>query len=66
MAPAATGRGPQLVAGDRVGTIDLGLKAQTDLRMAVLRKLDAAGIAIPYPQRDVHLRAAAEALQRVS
>jgi len=44
-----------------VSTIDLGLKAQTAIRVAVLRKLDAAGISIPFPQRDVHLHAVAGA-----
>jgi small-conductance mechanosensitive channel len=38
-----------------VSTIDLGPQAQTALRIAVLRKLEAAGIEIPFPQRDVHL-----------
>jgi len=44
-----------------VRTVDLGLKAQTAIRVAVLRKLDAAGIAIPFPQRDVYLHAVGEA-----
>ena len=44
-----------------VSTIDLGLKAQTAIRVAVLRKLDAAGISIPFPQRDVYLHAVADA-----
>jgi small-conductance mechanosensitive channel len=26
--------------------------------MAILRTLDAAGIAIPFPQRDLHIRCA--------
>ncbi|HRI17949.1 MAG TPA: mechanosensitive ion channel, partial [Burkholderiaceae bacterium] len=38
-----------------VSTIDLGLQAQNALRIAVLAKLDAAGITMPFPQRDVHL-----------
>lgn len=38
-----------------VHTVDVGVKAQTALRVAILRKLDAAGIAIPFPQRDVHV-----------
>jgi small-conductance mechanosensitive channel len=32
-----------------VKTIDLGLQAQNALRMAVLRKLESAGIAMPPP-----------------
>lgn len=38
-----------------VSTIDLGLQAQNALRVAVLAKLGAAGIDIPFPQRDVRL-----------
>ena len=38
-----------------VPTVDVGLQAQNALRVAILRKLDAAGIAIPFPQRDVHV-----------
>jgi hypothetical protein len=38
-----------------VPTVDVGLPAQNALRVAILRKLDAAGIAIPFPQRDVHV-----------
>jgi hypothetical protein len=38
-----------------VSTIDLGPQAQTALRIAVLHKLEASGIEIPFPQRDVHL-----------
>ncbi len=43
-----------------VESIDVGLQAQTNLRMAVLRKLAEAGIEIPFPQRDVHVRYAAD------
>jgi small-conductance mechanosensitive channel len=32
------------------------VQAQNGLRMAILRTLDAAGIAIPFPQRDLHIR----------
>ncbi len=39
-----------------VESIDVGLQAQNGLRMAVLGKLAAAGIEIPFPQRDVHIR----------
>ena len=38
-----------------VQTVDVGLQAQNALRVAILQKLDAAGIAIPFPQRDVHV-----------
>jgi small-conductance mechanosensitive channel len=39
-----------------VESIDVGLQAQNSLRMAVLRKLGEAGIEIPFPQRDLHIR----------
>ena len=39
-----------------VESVDIGLQAQNGLRMAILRTLDAAGIAIPFPQRDLHIR----------
>ena len=39
-----------------VESIDIGLQAQNSLRMAVLRKLAEAGIEIPFPQRDLHIR----------
>ena len=38
-----------------VPTIDVGLQAQNALRVAILRKLETAGIAIPFPQRDLHV-----------
>ena len=41
-----------------VQTVDVGLQAQNALRIAILRKLDKAGIEIPFPQRDVHIRPA--------
>ena len=34
----------------------IGLQAQNSMRMAVLRALDEAGIEIPFPQRDLHIR----------
>jgi potassium-dependent mechanosensitive channel len=37
-----------------VPTLDVGLQAQNALRVAILRKLGAAGIAIPFSQRDPH------------
>ena len=43
-----------------VPTLDVGLKAQNALRVAILRKLRAAGIAIPFPQRDLHVQVASE------
>jgi len=39
-----------------VESIDVGLQAQNGLRTAVLRALAEAKIAIPYPQRDLHIR----------
>ena len=39
-----------------VESIDIGVQAQNSLRMAVLRALDEAGIEIPFPQRDLHIR----------
>ena len=43
-----------------VPTLDVGLQAQNALRVAILRKLGAAGIAIPFPQRDLHIQAASD------
>jgi small-conductance mechanosensitive channel len=40
-------------------SVDVGLQAQNNLRRAILAALNAAGIEIPYPQRDVHVRASA-------
>jgi small-conductance mechanosensitive channel len=39
-----------------VESVDVGLQAQNGLRMVVLRALDEAGIEIPFPQRDLHVR----------
>ena len=39
-----------------VESVDIGMQAQNSLRMAVLRALDEAGIEIPFPQRDLHIR----------
>jgi small-conductance mechanosensitive channel len=33
-----------------------GFGMLTELRVAIYAKLDAAGIEIPFPQRDLHLR----------
>ena len=41
-----------------VHTVDVGLQAQNALRVAILRQLEKAGIAIPFPQRDVHIHSA--------
>jgi potassium efflux system protein len=49
-----------------VQTVDVGLQAQNALRVAILQKLDAAGIAIPFPQRDVHVISADERSRPVS
>lgn len=38
-----------------VHSVDVGLEAQNALRVAILRKLDEAGIVMPFPQRDVHI-----------
>ena len=35
-------------------SVDVGLQAQNALRIAILRKLDEAGIDIPFSQRTVH------------
>ena len=43
-----------------VHTVDVGLQAQNGLRIAILRKLDQAGIEIPFPQRDVHVYSAGD------
>jgi small-conductance mechanosensitive channel len=37
-------------------SVDVGLQAQNNLRRSILSKLTAAGIEIPFPQRDVHVR----------
>ncbi len=42
-----------------VTTVDVGLQARTGLRVAILRKLNEAGIEIPFPQRDLHIRTSA-------
>ena len=39
----------------RVPTVDVGLQAQNALRVAILRKLERARVAIPFPQRDVQI-----------
>jgi small-conductance mechanosensitive channel len=41
-----------------VQTVDVGLQAQNALRVAILRRLDAAGIAIPFPTRNLHIHSA--------
>jgi len=48
-----------------VHTVDVGLQAQNALRVAILRKLDKAGIDIPFPQRDVRIHSADEGALRV-
>ena len=45
-----------------VPTIDVGLQAQNALRVAILRKLESAGIAIP--PRDLHVQAASDGAGR--
>jgi potassium efflux system protein len=39
-----------------VESVDVGREAQNNLRMAILRVLDEAGIEIPFPRRDLHIR----------
>jgi small-conductance mechanosensitive channel len=39
-----------------VDSVDVGLQAQNNLRMAILRALGEAGIEIPFSQRDVKIR----------
>ena len=48
-----------------VASVDVGLQAQNGLRMAILRVLGEAGIEIPFPQRDLHIRYGAAALAAV-
>jgi potassium-dependent mechanosensitive channel len=45
-----------------VQSVDIGLQAQNGLRMAILRLFAQAGIEIPFPQRDLHIRQAASEL----
>ena len=49
-----------------VHSVDVGLQAQNALRVAILRKLDAAGIAIPFPQRDLHIVSADDPARQVA
>lgn len=39
-----------------VESLDIGVQAQNSLRVAILRALDDAGIAIAFPQRELHIR----------
>jgi small-conductance mechanosensitive channel len=43
-----------------VPTVDVGLQAQNALRVAIMRKLDAAQIAMPFPARDPQISVASE------
>ncbi len=38
-----------------VDNVEVGLGTRSDLHLAILRRFRAAGIAIPYPQREVRL-----------
>src|SRR5206468_10645332 len=49
-----------------VQTVDVGLQAQNGLRVAILRKLDTAGIAIPFPQRDLHIHSTDDSARQVT
>jgi small-conductance mechanosensitive channel len=39
-----------------LGEVSTSMTTRSDLRFAILRKLRAAKIEIPYPQRDIHIR----------
>ena len=39
-----------------LGAVDKSLSTKSDLRFAIFRELKAAGIGIPFPQRDIHLK----------
>ncbi len=39
-----------------VAHVDLGVRVRDELNVAIHKALTEAGLAIPYPQRDVHLR----------
>jgi small-conductance mechanosensitive channel len=47
-----------------VPTIDVGLQAQNALRVAILRKLERAGVAITFPLRDVHVHSVGDHAHR--
>jgi len=49
-----------------VESLDVGVEAQNGLRTSILRILGGAGIEIPFPQRDVHIRVAPGAEAAVS
>ena len=49
-----------------VPTVDVGLQAQNALRIAILRKLGAAGIAIPFPQRDPDIRISGDSTRQAT
>jgi small-conductance mechanosensitive channel len=46
--------------------ITTGLQARTELRLAILKAFRAAGIEIPFPQSQVHIRAETEEPRRIS
>ncbi|MBI1285903.1 MAG: mechanosensitive ion channel [Thiobacillus sp.] len=41
-----------------IDSYDLGIPAQSALRVEILKKLNQNGIAIPFPQRDINIRSA--------
>jgi small-conductance mechanosensitive channel len=45
-----------------VESVDIGVQAQNSMRVAILHALDEAGIEIPFPQRDLHIRYSPAAL----
>jgi len=47
------------------GQFDRFLAVSSEVRTAVVEKLDAAGISIPFPQRDLHVVSVEEPAVRV-
>ncbi|MEO0785611.1 MAG: mechanosensitive ion channel family protein, partial [Pseudomonadota bacterium] len=43
-----------------VSDVSSSLKARTELRVAIFKAFKAAGVEIPFPQRDLHLRSGPE------
>jgi len=43
-----------------VDDVTRGLAVQSALRMAIAKKLRDAGVEIPFPQHDIHIRSASE------
>jgi small-conductance mechanosensitive channel len=49
-----------------VRNITDGIHVRTELRFAIFKAFREAGIEIPFPQQDIHIRSASEAVQRVA